>query len=1108
MFIRHKKKIIIFGLAAFAIVVSAIVAGRMSESFETFAAGTYTAYDFQDWIYYDPVTGSSDCGVDNYWTFYNTDTTCYRFFMAERNDNSSKSTVSLILDHNAGYGPFSNINTILSDTGTTWRDYAGQLSLITENELMTLLTIQELPSIAKDSSGSIYTIDRDGKYYRYASNTESFIDGNLQNGHGYWTSTTREFDGTTYAYTLTEAGWNRLVNVAENRGIRPVITLDKSKIAGSSHGVTDITSLVQNSQKYQYSPKVYNGTTFQQLQGFTVTDGDFKNSGSDNLIFYSSNSSPLYASSGFIFGYTGPGFTNALYGPGNVNPYYSVGTGHGNDMTYNTKNKKVYILGGDGKDDPRCQLASCIWEYSGTSAPTVAKQNSTSSIGYREPNTSSGTNAQDMYFVNADFRTYLTDGSFNNKYMLDATTDEIGQGFEYHNGYLYYATSTINIPCAADYHHCGSFNSMSGVVDVYNVKLNSDGAPSKNFGKRVERFYTDGDNLKMELESISFRDGKAYLGYSAQGVDSSNPFKFYSFDYSNIAIKLNVAESYQDASDSTTVTISSGDQLQPISGYTMSADGYSMSKTVNAATISDNLNVCDYYDNCTTVNISHTNPYYDPTKPVQTVTFASSSVSKAYGDANFTNVATTSGDGNITYASSNTAVASVNAASGEVTIHSAGSATITATAAATSAYAEGTASYPLTVAKATSARPSELDIVFAGVAGEPLSTISFATPGLSWVDSATLISVGINTYPVYYTQNNDSTNYTTETFTAAVNTSKLAQTVTFASSCVDKTYGDANFTNAATTSGDGNITYTSSNTAVASVDATSGEVTIHSAGSATITATAAATSTYAEGIAYYPLTVAKATSTRPSELDIVFTGIAGEPLSTISFATLGIVWENGSTVIAIGNNEYPVYYTQNNDTANYTTESFMATVNGLQRRYEVVGGDGQTYTIGESKVASFKINADFSLFEAGGEVYVDDELLAEEYYQAEAGSTVINIRNDYLESLPLGEHNIIVYFGDGGEATARFTLTESDPVVVPDTDEGNEESQDTEEKTRESGAATSDTKNQTSVPNTGGNTENESSGGPDILSILPIVLVIASVLIYTKISTKRHRKSD
>ena len=70
------------------------------------------------------------------------------------------------------------------------------------------------------------------------------------------------------------------------------------------------------------------------------------------------------------------------------------------------------------------------------------------------------------------------------------------------------------------------------------------------------------------------------------------------------------------------------------------------------------------------------------------------------------------------------------------------------------------------------------------------------------------------------------------------------------------TYGDSAFTNAATnnTSGGGAITYSSSDENVATVDA-NGKVTIVGAGTATITATAAAVEGYAETPASYTLTV-------------------------------------------------------------------------------------------------------------------------------------------------------------------------------------------------------------------------------------------------------------
>lgn len=89
----------------------------------------------------------------------------------------------------------------------------------------------------------------------------------------------------------------------------------------------------------------------------------------------------------------------------------------------------------------------------------------------------------------------------------------------------------------------------------------------------------------------------------------------------------------------------------------------------------------------------------------------------------------------------------------------------------------------------------------------------------------------------------------------------IAQTLTFAETAVTKTYGDSPFVNALTHSvGDGQITYTSSDPAVATVG-TDGTVTIRGAGEARITATAAATQNYVETAASFDLTVAKATGT-------------------------------------------------------------------------------------------------------------------------------------------------------------------------------------------------------------------------------------------------------
>ena len=86
-------------------------------------------------------------------------------------------------------------------------------------------------------------------------------------------------------------------------------------------------------------------------------------------------------------------------------------------------------------------------------------------------------------------------------------------------------------------------------------------------------------------------------------------------------------------------------------------------------------------------------------KLTQTVTFNETSVSKTFGDADFTIKAETDGDGQISYAVTEGSTVAAVDASGQVNILSAGSATITASATETKRYKSATASYTLTVAR-------------------------------------------------------------------------------------------------------------------------------------------------------------------------------------------------------------------------------------------------------------------------------------------------------------------------------------------------------------------------------------------------------------------------
>ena len=106
---------------------------------------------------------------------------------------------------------------------------------------------------------------------------------------------------------------------------------------------------------------------------------------------------------------------------------------------------------------------------------------------------------------------------------------------------------------------------------------------------------------------------------------------------------------------------------------------------------------------------------------------------------------------------------------------------------------------------------------------------------------------------------------------------KTSGSISYATATVSKTTTDEAFTNELTKTGDGTVTYASSKTDVATVNATTGEVTIVGAGTATITATVtdSDTYTYATKTASYTLTVTQAVTYKaPTEAkavgDIVF----------------------------------------------------------------------------------------------------------------------------------------------------------------------------------------------------------------------------------------------
>ena len=111
--------------------------------------------------------------------------------------------------------------------------------------------------------------------------------------------------------------------------------------------------------------------------------------------------------------------------------------------------------------------------------------------------------------------------------------------------------------------------------------------------------------------------------------------------------------------------------------------------------------------------------------------FENGSVTKTYGDGDFTLTATGEAEGStVTYESSAPAVAEVDSATGKVTILKAGSTVITATAAETADYEQATATYTLTVGKKTVTVKAKDQTAYVGDKVPTLGEDSYTVSGL------------------------------------------------------------------------------------------------------------------------------------------------------------------------------------------------------------------------------------------------------------------------------------------------------------------------------------------------------------------------------------------
>ena len=186
-----------------------------------------------------------------------------------------------------------------------------------------------------------------------------------------------------------------------------------------------------------------------------------------------------------------------------------------------------------------------------------------------------------------------------------------------------------------------------------------------------------------------------------------------------------------------------------------------------------------------TIEVWDGNQWVDPTKKAGTISYAVTSIGKTFGDANFTNELTLTGDGKVSYQSSNTAVATVNSETGEVTIKGNGETTIKATVEDTDNYAYATkeASYTLGVGTATMTVSAEGFTGFYDgkahgitVTAPTGATIKYGTAAGTYDKTASPTYTDAGNYTVYYEVT--KTGYTTVTGSATVTINKADISVT------------------------------------------------------------------------------------------------------------------------------------------------------------------------------------------------------------------------------------------------------------------------------------------------------------------------------------------
>ena len=169
------------------------------------------------------------------------------------------------------------------------------------------------------------------------------------------------------------------------------------------------------------------------------------------------------------------------------------------------------------------------------------------------------------------------------------------------------------------------------------------------------------------------------------------------------------------------------------------------------------------------------------------------------------------------------------------------------------------------------------------------------------------------------------------------------------------------------------------------------------------------------------------------------------------------------------------------------------------KEYKFTEGANQTYTIDESKNATFRIDADYSLFT--NKVYVDNKLVDSTNYDSKSGSTVITLKDEYLKTLSVGEHTLKVAFSDNGEAITKFTIKEKQQNETPEDSKntGSTENTEKEEQPENNNVTNNDVQKE--------NTNNPKTGDNVIVYAVLFAIAILGIITLVIVNIKKSKKS-